>query len=236
MTRRISGELAYVLHRRPYRETSALVELLTLQHGCMSVVGRGLRGGSKRQATLQPFGRILIGCSGRGSLMTLTSVEAAGYRTLVGDALFAGLYLNELVLRLMKHDDAHPAVFVGYEAALDALMAGEDIESALRQFELLLLQESGYEINFEVDAHTQAPIEPTMTYRFEADVGFSKVDAVAEERAVYSGSTIAAIRAGDYSDPAVRRAAKRLMRRALAPHLGERPLRTRSLFAGKRVG
>ncbi len=234
MTRRIIGELAYVLHQRPYRETSALVDLLTLHHGCISVVGRGMRGGSRRQSAMQPFGRVMVGCAGRGALMTLTAAEAVGHRTLMGSALFSGLYLNELVLRLMKHDDAHPEVFVGYEVALDALAGGRDIEPALRRFEILLLQETGYEINFDADAATDAPIEAARCYRFEADVGFTPVDAAPDDRSIYRGATIMAVREGNLVEAAVRRAAKHLLRRALAPHLGERPLQARTLFAAKR--
>jgi DNA repair protein RecO (recombination protein O) len=234
MTRRITGEVAYVLHQRPYRETSALIDLLTLQHGCISVVGRGVRGGGRRQTRLQPFGRILIGCAGRTALMTLTSIEVVGHRTLDGRALFSALYLNELVLRLMKHEDAHPALFFGYEDALDRLMVDRDVEPVLRRFEKLLLQESGYEIDFETDAESGARIDSTAVYRFDPAVGFRRVQEAVDDRWVYSGATMMAISKDQFDDPRTRRAAKRLLRRALAPHIGDRPLQTRALFNSRR--
>ena len=48
MTRRIVDEPAYVLHVRAYRETSAIIDLLTLQHGRVSVVARGVRRRARR--------------------------------------------------------------------------------------------------------------------------------------------------------------------------------------------
>ncbi len=234
MTRRIVNELAYVLHQRPYRETSALVELLTVEHGCVSVVGRGVRAGRRTAPGLHPFGRILVTCSGKSALLTLTHAESLDRHVLQGRALFSGLYLNELILRLVKHDDGHPALFVAYEEALAALAAGEEIESVLRRFEKALLRECGYGIDFEFDAETGRSIEPLRCYRFQPDVGFVGVAERADDRSVFSGATLLAIRDDGYHDADVRRAAKRLLRRALAPHLGDRPLNTRSLFGDHR--
>jgi len=49
-------EAAFVLHRRPYRETSLILDFLTLNHGRLSAVARGAgRAGNRWQAELQPF-------------------------------------------------------------------------------------------------------------------------------------------------------------------------------------
>ncbi len=106
MTRRIVDEPAYVLHVRAYRETSAIIDLLTLQHGRVSVVARGVR--RARGGQPHPFGRLSVGCSGRGQLLTLAGYDSISHRWLTGDALYAGLYLNELLLRLLRDDDPHP--------------------------------------------------------------------------------------------------------------------------------
>jgi DNA repair protein RecO (recombination protein O) len=231
VTRRIVGEAAYVLHVRAYRETSAIIDLLTHDHGRVSVVARGIRR-SRRGGQPHPFGRLSVGCSGRGQLMTLTGFDSLSHRWLTGDALYAGLYLNEVLLRLLRDDDPHPRLFDGYERTLDALMLG-DTEPALRRFERLLLKECGYEITFGLDAESGDPVETGANYQFIPDVGFQAVmdaaDAV-DDRLVFSGSTLLAIAADDYADPAVRRAAKQIMRRALAPHLGEKPIGSRAFY------
>jgi len=163
VTRRIADEPAYLLHMRPYRETSALLELLTPHHGCVSVVGKGLKG-RRRQVVPTPFVRMRVSCGGRGSLLALATFESERRYLLEGDALFSGLYLNELLLRLVRHDDPHPALFEGYEATLAGLMSPGEVELCLRRFERLLLRECGYELSFDVDAATGEPISCDEVY------------------------------------------------------------------------
>jgi DNA repair protein RecO (recombination protein O) len=231
--RRIADEPAYLLHLRPYRETSALVELLTERHGCLAAVARGVRGG-RRQRIPVPFVRLRVGLAGRAALLTLTTLENDRVRMLEGRALFSGLYLNELVLRLVRHDDVHPGLFGGYETALAALEAGTDVEAALRRFEKLLLRECGYEVAFDVDAETGEGLDPERVYRYVPDHGFAPCEETADERRTFHGATLLAVGADDYRDASVRRVAKRILRRALAPHLGDHPLESRALF-GRRT-
>ncbi len=227
MTRRIVDEPAYVLHVRAYRETSAIIDLLTLQHGRVSVVARGVR--RARGGQPHPFGRLSVGCSGRGQLLTLAGYDSISHRWLTGDALYAGLYLNELLLRLLRDDDPHPVLFEGYEHTLDQLTETAD-EATLRVFERLLLKECGYEVTFGFDAESGEPVQSGRSYRFVPDVGFHAVDEAVDDRLVFSGATLHAIAANEYSDAAVRRSAKQIMRRALAPHLGDRPIASRALY------
>jgi DNA repair protein RecO (recombination protein O) len=228
VTRRIADEPAYVLHARPYRETSAIVDLLTRGFGRISAVARGIRGARRGAAPPRPFSRLSVACSGRAQLLTLTAFDPMNHRWLTGEALYAGLYLNELLLRLLRDDDAHPAVFDGYERALE-LVSG-DAEPALRRFERLLLKECGYEITFDCDADTGALIDGGRNYRFVPEVGFQAVDEPVDQRDVFAGATLHAIDLDDYAAAHVRRAAKHIMRRALAPHLGDRPIGSRALY------
>ena len=234
MTRRITNEPAYALHTRPYRETSSIIDLLTLQHGRLSVVARGSRTPGRGKTQPRQFGRLLIGCSGRAQLLTLTSCDTLSHRWLTGDGLYAGLYLNELLLRLLRDDDPHPRLFEGYEETLDRLAEGVDPEPALRSFELLLLKECGYELTLAYAAQTGDPVVCNAAYRYVPDVGFYDVDEAVDDKLVFDGATLLAIADNDFSSARARRAAKHIMRRALAPHLGDKPLRSRALY--RRVG
>jgi DNA repair protein RecO (recombination protein O) len=229
MTRRVVGEAAYLLHARPYRETSGLLELLTERYGRVSCVGRGLRGQRRAQAPV-PFVRMRVGFGGRSALMNWNGFEVEARHALEGRALFSGLYLNELMLRVLRNDDPHPSVFAGYERTLAELAASADLEAALRRFERLLLRECGYEITLDTDAETGEAIDADATYRFTPDTGFSRCDESPDGARTFLGATLLAIHGDDYADQHVRRAAKRILRRALEPHVGERPLVSRELF------
>ncbi|TNF84925.1 MAG: DNA repair protein RecO, partial [Gammaproteobacteria bacterium] len=41
---RVTDQPAIVVHTRPYRESSLLLSVLTLDHGLLTLVGRGVRG------------------------------------------------------------------------------------------------------------------------------------------------------------------------------------------------
>src|SRR3990167_1545961 len=144
--RRISFQPAFVLHRRSYRETSFLVELFTPDHGRLTVTARGVRQAkSPSQGLLQPFTPLIVSWSGKGELMTLAQVDAHGeVRRLRGDALFAGFYLNELLMALLQKWDAHQRLFKVYDEALCALQELPLNQRALREFEKILLEELGY--------------------------------------------------------------------------------------------
>jgi DNA repair protein RecO (recombination protein O) len=87
------------------------------------------------------------------------------------DNLLSGLYLNELLIRLLPRFDPHPALFVGYGEAIEALQSDSG-EIALRRFELILLTELGYRIDWWSDTN-QDPIAESGQYFFDPAQGFS---------------------------------------------------------------
>lgn len=120
---RFEDEPAYVLEARPYRETSLLLELLTVHHGRLATVARGVRGGSRtavaRRAALEPFRRVRVAASGRGEVLSLGAIEADGpVLRLTGAPVFSAWYVNELVLRLTGRGDPSPSLFHRYSAWL----------------------------------------------------------------------------------------------------------------------
>ena len=121
---RIEQQPAYVLHSRPYRETSLLLECLTRDHGWLGVVARGVRRERARlqRAQLEPFQLLALDWMQRGELATLQSAEGVGAPLrLVGDAGLAGLYLNELAVRLTGRQDPLPELFDAYARTLPRL-------------------------------------------------------------------------------------------------------------------
>lgn len=216
---------AYVLHSRAYRESSALVDFLTPQ-GRLRAVLRGARG--KAGTLARPFVPLEVEFRGRGELKNVARLEAAGIANLLGgEALFSGLYLNELLIRLLPAEDPHPLVFEHYAMTVLALAQGRALEPLLRAFEWRLLDELGYGFALDRDSHGQ-PIAAGGLYRLQVDAGLEPVGQL--QPGVFLGAELLAMAEADWSAPGALAAAKRLMRQALAPHLGGRPLVSRELF------
>lgn len=224
---------AYVLHTRRFRESSLIVELITRDHGRMGVLARGALGGrGGRRALLQAFVPLLLDWRGRGELPVLADCEAADRpRTLVGRALYCGLYVNELVLVLCERADPHSELFPAYVHCIDQLAgAGDDnrrLEPALRRFEMRLLDELGMGLQLETDAEGQA-IDPLRRYHYRFDAGPAPVGEGADDSC--HGETLLALARGEFTSDRQRREARQLLRRVIDRHLGGRRLRTRELF------
>ncbi len=229
---RVDADSAYVLHSRPWRESSLLVDLFTRQHGRVRGVARSARSrkGGNRFA---PFVPLIVGWSGRGDLKTLHQAEPDGtVRPLWGQQLFVGLYINELLLRLLPEHDPHEPLYDRYLMLLRNLADTHTPEPMLRAFELSLLEELGYGLVLDTDAVSAEAVESCADYLFHSEVGVTRhFDSRAvDPKCVFSGAHLLSIAADDYHLPDVCHSAKRLVRLALQPHLGNQPLRSRELF------
>lgn len=138
----MSAEPAFLLHRRAYRETSALVDLLTLHHGRIRAVAQGgQRPTSKSRQRLQPFTPLLVTWRGERELKRLTLMESRGATALLaGEGLLCGLYANEIATRLLPLELPAGDAFAFYTALLEALPAPAARALALRRYEWSLLE------------------------------------------------------------------------------------------------
>jgi DNA repair protein RecO (recombination protein O) len=240
----IKGALqrGFVLHRRDYSNTSLLLEVLVIEQGRFAAIAKGAkRARSPLAALLQPFQPLWLGWSGRGEVKTLTGVEAAD-RTLElrGPRLYCGFYVNELLMRLWPRQEIPDALFAAYQQVLEEL-AGDEVEAelGLRQFELRLLAAMGYELVLDRLADHGEPLKPQGRYVVQPDQGVYPAlasDAAIDGGAVLTGETLLRLARGESMNPVQRREARDLMRRALAPHLGSKPLRSRELFQSLQAG
>lgn len=222
----------FVLHHRPYRNTSQLLDCLTETHGRMALVAQGTkRGVPTRRALLQPFAPIVLSWIRRGDLGRLTYVEAQGpSHELTAQHLLAGFYANELLLRLTARGDPNADVFSCYSRCLAALGAREHVARTLRLFELRLLRALGYGLELEVDIETGEPLRGDARYLFELERGPRRADRSSRDDEVFSGHELIAMHEQTLHDDATLRAAQRLLARALAAYLGDRPMLTRRVL------
>ncbi len=217
----------FVLHQRPYRESSSITELFTETEGRVSVMARGVRGMQRRGASRQltVFRPYWLDWAGRGELPNLRVAEAAApAHQLVGDAIFAGLYANELLLRLCTRHDPHPDVYQAYLKLLVRLEHDEQgLDIALRYFERDLLLELGYGLNLEYESGG-ARIDPTLKYAYYAEQG--GIALFGTGTAGFSGAMLQALSRDELESPQHRLEAKQLLRKALKTLLGDKPLKS----------
>ena len=160
---RIHEVPGYVLHATAWRETSLIVQTFTRDHGWVSLVAKGAkRPHSILRAALSVFQPLLLSWTGSGEIKTLTRAECAGIHTIAGPALMSCWYMNELLFRLLPHEDPHPRLFDAYVMALQGLAAGQAAAGALRRFEWTLLQESGYGLDVPDPDFDDAQQEPAL--------------------------------------------------------------------------
>jgi DNA repair protein RecO (recombination protein O) len=227
---RVQLASAYVLHQRPFRDSSLIVEVFTRDYGRFTVFAHAARGARSRFATLQPFRALLLSWSGRGEAPLLTAAENAGANFLLPAAhLMSAFYLNELLIKLLTRHDPHPELFDHYQQTLLQFSQGAKAETLLRRFEARLLEFIGYGLNLDAEADTGQPVREDAYYHFHPGVhGFviaepGSTDAIA-------GDVLHRLSAGaGLEDDAELRQARTLMRAALDHCLEGRELATRTV-------
>jgi DNA repair protein RecO (recombination protein O) len=170
---RYDAEPAYVLHTRPWRESSLLVEVLSAHHGRLGLLARGVQGPKRHvlRAALQPMQFIRLDAVQRGELAQLRAAEALdAMPPLPGEAALAAFYINELVLRLAPREDPAPELFDAYGLVRGRLAIDPSLAWTLRRFERDLLEALGFGFPFDVDGDG-APIDAAARYRLDAEHG-----------------------------------------------------------------
>ena len=227
---RIQLEPAYVLHSRSFRETSLIVEAFTREYGRVAVVARGAKSTRSRwRNVLQPFRPLLLGWNQKSDLGTLTAADqVASPPALQGQALYCGLYLKELLMRLLHRGDPHAEVFERYRLMLSELASEAAPQPLLRVFEKHLLEAIGYAMLLDKEYGSDAGIQPQRWYDYQPQRG--PVLCAGQDSGRVSGAALLALHAENLQTenlPELRM----LMRSVIGYHLGDKPLASLSLFS-----
>lgn len=228
---RVEQHPGFLLHHRPFRDTSLLLDIFSRDHGRIALVARGARSARSRlRGVLRPFLPLSLSWILKSDLGTLTGAELDGRPlSLGGDSLLAGYYVNELVLNFVHRHDAQPELFAVYGDAIRMLAATPAPAPVLRNFELELLRLTGYELSFDADAATGADVEAARNYEYRIERGAVPVTRDAGAM-VFTGAELIGIREQRFDDAVVLRAAGRLLRRVIRHHLGGRELKSRKVL------
>lgn len=225
----VQQEPAFLLHHRPYRDHSRILELYTRDRGRVSVFAHGARGGRKGWAALlRPFVALLVSYSGPVEGGTLSAVEAGPPLPALPPArLLSGFYLNELLLKLLPRGDPQPELYASYAEALAALAAEGPETRPLRLFEKRLLDALGYGVDYAHVAATGRAVRADAYYYVRPERGVEGEATGGREAHAYLGAHLLALAAERLDDPPALAAARELLAHALVGPLDGRALGSR---------
>lgn len=212
-------EQGFILHMRPFQERGQILDLVTAPSGRVSVLAR------RSSPGLRPFTLLDLNWRGRGQLPSLTLAEDRHHFPLRGRALVCGMYLNELVLRLLPRDLHVASVVPILATAYADLDTPATLEGALRraEWELLSLLDSG----LEHLAHQV--LEPEAGYFYHPEQGLEG-PVTPTTTGCLPGAALQALARGQVLQDNLRRPARDFMRRLIDRHLDGRELHTRRLI------
>lgn len=229
---RVQQEPSFILHTRPYSETSLYTEVFSKDYGRLTLTAKGARRQkSQYRGLLLPFQELSISWSGRGEIPTLTSAEfVSKWRPLNGGSIYCGFYINELLSKLLHRHEAHPGLYTAYVATMDQLSDDKGHEIALRIFEKRLLSELGYAMNLAKDAKNNKDICENNVYRYVPQIG-AVSDNEGETKGIrISGAALIALEDECFTDPRQLKECKALMRAMIAHQMVNKTLYSRKLF------
>ncbi len=215
---------AFVLHTYAYKESSVIVDLFTVEHGRMAGIAKGAkRPASNLRGALLSLQPLEIIFSGRGEVKTLTQAQwLPGQPWLTGQALMCGMYLNELLIKLLPREDPHPQLFDAYAATLLTLAESHEHGAILREFEISLLTEMGYALELENDIRTGEPLLPDTLYRYDPLAGPSAQGGGTR----VTGSALLSLGRGRFATNAIAAEARDFVRTIINFHLERRTMRS----------
>jgi len=221
-------QACFLLHHKPYQESSVLIDVLTQNSGKISLIAKGVRQQkAKYLGLLRPFLPLNISYSGKNELKLLNHVETGNSELILpGINMYCGFYLNELVRYFLPVAEPYPDIFLAYFTCLQQLKTKLPIEAALRNFEVQLMQSLGYELQLQYDFLSHEAIKPDLNYRFDLEQGAS-----VDHKGKIHGTTLIAMRQGSYTDQHQLNEAKWLMRQVIDFHLQGKTLQSRSLIS-----
>ena len=239
---RVNQQAAYVLHTRPYTESSLIVEFFSKDYGRLAVLSKGARSQkTRKRGILQPFQPLLIGWSGKGELPILTNAEQDqqlnyfDYKSRV-----CGFYASELLYRLLQRRDPHAELFDAYHLLMSDLdrlsFQKKDRELSLRVFEKKLLIEIGYGLILDREIQNNQLINPDLMYHYIPERGPEIYQPTGEysnghsSPLVVPGLVLMCINRNQYPNDLIMQQAKLFMRYILKLSLGAKPIQSRSLL------
>ena len=167
----------YILHQKPYGESRSLIYLFSEEWGVVHGIGK---------KNLPLFVPIQFFGNGKNSLKTFSQSQILqNHITLTGQSLYAGMYLNEILQKLLPVEEPFAEIWQAYQQCVanmatlfvDPVQSPYDMTRLkwyLRRFENVLFEQLGYGFDFAKDALGDL-IAPSQRYQYQLQQGFMPV-------------------------------------------------------------
>jgi DNA repair protein RecO (recombination protein O) len=227
-----SHDEAYVIYNVHFQESSALIKLLTKNHGVISAVVRGVHQKGKKsnatRAALQLGNLVECDWFGHSSLKTISHLDSLkNHHFDTANKFICLSYIHELILFFTRENAFIENIFALYNDVINAL-CGNNIEVGLREFELALLESLGYGIDFSWDVTTQDAVKRECLYKVTPELGVSLVNVI--ENDIYAGEVLLQLQQRYFVSHEVLLVAKKICRQLLQFHMDGKPLKSRRLY------
>lgn len=210
-SQRINHQPVFLLASAPWRENSLWLEVYSRTYGRVALLARSARTRqSELRGVLVPFVPMSASWYGTQELKTLHRAEwLGGWPQPQGRALFAGLYVNELMLKLTAREDPQPRLYDALAEVMQAVCREPNHVAALRRFEWTLLTELGCAPDLSAD-ESGAAVEAARHYWVRPDeaVCLWQGSALPPMGEVVAGSTLLQLSAGEFDANGLREALK----------------------------
>jgi len=228
---------AYILHTRPFKETSLLIDLFSQERGRFSVLAKGIKrkNAQAQRAILQPFNWLNIEYLGRTDLKTMCQCELVNDSiSLPHRALACGYYMNELLSRAIHEEQEFYQLFQLYQQSIKALNTSENFAIILRNFEVCLLEELGVAPQWNTDTNG-VDLCSQSAYYFVFEQGFEQVTDTLDisspsvSNKCFSGEAILSLANRRYNS-VVMKECQQITQLLLRHIIGNKPLESRKLW------
>ncbi len=234
-----SATIGAILHKRPFKEKSEIIDLLTDRYGRISLF-TGQRKVKGVPLFLETFSIGEWTLKEGRSFYFIEDYTPLKRYPLKGQYIWLAYYLNELLLRLFPPNIAEPHLFHLYQRALDDLLYAEGqklpiqaCEPSLRRVEITLLEALGVMPDLQNDWEGN-PFRAEARYQYFADLGAfvlkGSLFAPQNSSPLFLGSDLIQVSKMEWQTPEGLLSVKHLMRLLISPLLEGRPLRSRQWF------
>lgn len=224
------NDSAYVIYVAHFQESSALVKLISCQHGVISAIARGVYSATKKsthaRSSLQLGNLIECQWGGKASLKTLYQMELVSRPYIEDSKTYLCLsYVHELMLHFLQESISAERVYLAYSRCLQLMAIGKN-EIALRHFELDLLEELGYSMDFNWDVEKEQMIDLDKNYNVYP--GHGVVENYSE--LAIKGCDLSALQNRAFESTPILLLAKKVNRLILSFYLEGKVIKSREMY------